>query len=253
MIRIAGKMIDEQVVISKYAGLEIEAEIVKILVESAHVYDYHSMKYLDFEVKIRKSIVRASRDLSGSKFHFRIFKDAMCNEKYWKLSGAGGFVLRRNVKPHKAVWDIYTNSDLYGTECATAIVIVYFKAMVDVLPEKLFDKLFPDIYLYSWRHLDADLGIHEVENPHDYLPGDCRYFANPDHAKDKPEWQGENAIDLGRGMYYGHGMGIKTGTDIIRELNDSRRTGARVRAHLLPSVKIPDFKYLASKYYENRV
>ena len=56
----------------------------------------------------------------------------------------------------------------------------------------------------------------------DYLPGDCRYFNNPDVDPLTPEWQGENAIDLSGGMYYGHGIGIKTADKIIEILNHNR-------------------------------
>ncbi|WP_308218774.1 hypothetical protein [Bacillus cereus group sp. BfR-BA-01347] len=64
------------------------------------------------------------------------------------------------------------------------------------------------MYLYSW-HFDPDLGLKTIYINH-FLPGDVVYFNNPDFHPQTPWWIGENAVVLGDGTYFGHGLGIKT-------------------------------------------
>ncbi|MDP4180828.1 MAG: protein-glutamine gamma-glutamyltransferase [Bacillota bacterium] len=222
--------------------------IAYILASSDYVYRYASEDYLKFELDLRKSIINAAISLNRSRFSFRVFRKSRCNPDYWSRTNEGGFLLQNNVKPSDAINDIYTNSSSYATECSTAMVIVYYKALVDVLPKELFNSLFPEIYLMNWQHLDRDIGIVDYPNVHDYLPGDGRYFKNPDVDPMTPEWQGENVFDLGDGYYYGHGIGIGSGETIISELNKYRIENAERSAYLLDSAKRPNFKHLADKY-----
>ena len=62
----------------------------------------------------------------------------------------------------------------------------------------------------NWQYLDKSLGIVSLPQVKDYFLGDCRYIKNPDVDPLKPEWQGENIIELEDEKYYGHGVGIKT-------------------------------------------
>lgn len=250
MVSIAGTGMESEALMQEFANSEIEAEIIDILYNSATNYRYGSKEEFSFELNLRNNIVQSSVDLSNSRMRFEKFEDAYCNPNYWNLTGAGGFSQRNDMKSSEAIRDIYIHSGKYGTECATAIIIVYFKALVDLLPEKLFLELFPHIYLYSWQHLDQDLGIHDDDNPTDFLPGDCRYFLNPDFHPDHGEYRGENAILLGSNMYYGHGIGIKSDKGIIRALNAKRKPGSQVSAYLLDTANRPDYEYLSKKYME---
>ncbi|NJD01069.1 MAG: hypothetical protein FIA99_00365 [Ruminiclostridium sp.] len=99
----------------------------------------------------------------------------------------------------------------------------------------------------NWQHVHKHLGIQTYRDPEEYFPGDCRYFANPDVNPLTPEWQGENAIDLGTGKYYGHGIGITSAGNIIAALNENRISGSEVSAHLLQTATRPDFKKLYEK------
>ena len=82
----------------------------------------------------------------------------------------------------------------------------------------------------------------------DYLPGDCRYFNNPDVDPLTPEWQGQNAIDLSGGMYYGHGIGIKTADKIIEILNHNRIQDSTTSAYLMDMATRPGFMHLSFIY-----
>lgn len=247
MIRIGGSTVDANILLSQYPSHSVESKILTILDSSDRVYAYRSLHQLQFEVKLRKSIIAAAIHLNNSNLSFRTFRKSKCNTRFWKRTEEGGFLLRSDVKPSDGINDIYRNSSRYGTECATAMVIVFYKAVLDVYGESLFDQVFNGIYLMDWQDVDPKLGVNNYRNPGDFLPGDCRYIKNPDVDPATPEWQGENAIDLGNGRYYGHGIGIKTEDEIIVILNSFRREGAQVSAYMMRSATRPDFKALADR------
>lgn len=249
MINIKGSSINPNTIINQYPQNSIERSIVSTLATSNEVYKYDSKDQLNFELKLRKSIIKASKDLNKSKFAFRVFRKSKANSDYWERTDEGGFLLKEGVKPSDAIKDIYINSSKYGTECSTAMVIIYYKALVDILPEAVFNRLFSKIYLMNWQHLDKDLGIADYMIRGDYLPGDLRYFRNPDVDPLTPEWQGENVIYLDNSLYYGHGLGIGTAERIIDALNKKRINGSQISAYLINSVKRPNFKYLSNIYY----
>ncbi len=226
----------------------VQKNIYDILSRSNEVYNYESIGQLKFELNLRKSIIEAAKELDHSRLSFKVFRKSKCNNDFWHRTEEGGFKLESGVKPSDAIKDIYLHGSQYGTECSTAMVIVYYKALVDILPEELFNSLFPDIYLMNWQHLDSDLGIVDHIRVTDYLPGDGRYFKNPDVDPITPEWQGENVFDLGNGLYYGHGLGILDADRIINALNERRLPDSTTTAYLLDSAKRPGFKRLADKY-----
>lgn len=250
MINIAGKEIDPKTISGQYPPNGAEARIIEELAKSGEAYSYDSEGQLKFELKLRKGIVDASKDLNHSGLAFKTFRKSKCNPEFWQRTNEGGFQLQSGVKPSDAIRDIYDNGSQYGTECSTAMVIVYFKALLDVLPEELFNKLFSDIYLMNWQHLDPDLGIVTVNKPKDYLPGDGRYFDNPDVDPLTPEWQGENAFDLGGGQFYGHGIGVTSADRIIEGLNSARIEGSDKTAYLMETAERPNFRSLYKKYLD---
>ncbi len=250
MISIANGGFDMDGFIDTYQPDSFGMGILKRMHEGSEGFNYRSPEQLAFEIKLRRNLVNAARDLNGSGFAFRVFRKSMCNEEYWNRTGNGGFELRNGVKPYDAIRDIYVHGTRYGTECATAIVIVVYKALADAMPETLFNRLFPDIYLMDWQNLDPKLGIEDYHRDPVYLPGDCRYFKNPDVNPMTPEWQGENVIDLGNGLYWGHGIGIGNAERMIYVLNRKRIPGSDRTAYLMDSVRRPDFKYLADRVSE---
>lgn len=249
MLKISGNIIEESALPGLFPDVgEIGTKILGILVSGRETHEYSSTEELKFEIDLRNSIIRASVLLSRSGLGFATFRDSRCNEEYWIRTNEGGFSLKPGVRPAAAVENIFVNGRKYATECSTAIVIVYLKAVADVIPEELFNELFPDTYLMNWQNLDSDLGIRTYRDPKAYLPGDCRYFKNPDVDPLTPEWQGENAIDLGNGTYYGHGMGITTSQRIILALNSRRKAGSETSAYLMDTATNPGFKALFGQY-----
>lgn len=244
MIRFEDGFSDLPSILARYRRGSPEYEALSKLSESTRVYTYLSPGELEFEMDLRRGIIEASLALYRKRLAFRIFQESTCNEYYWDRRQDGGFVLRPGVRPSEAVEDIFTNTRLYGTECATAIVIIYYKAVLDAYKPELFDRTFTRIVLMNWRDMDRLIDPATYRGLSDYLPGDCRYVRNPDVNPLTPEWQGENVIDLGGGRYYGHGIGLGNIDYFISALNRNRREGAQVSAYLVDAATRPDFRSL---------
>lgn len=248
MLTISGNAVDIETIMPSLNNDEIKIKILNIMKNSNYTYRFSSTKELIFVLDMRKNIINAAKMLYRSRMRFLTFKESECNEYYWKRTSEGGFLLKNNVQPSRAINDIYNNGRLYGTECATAIVIVYYKAVLDTFGTDAFNRLFTNIYLMDWQNLSGKLKVSTNRNPPDIFPADCRYFKNPDVDPLTPEWQGENGIDLGNNYYYGHGMGITTADAIIYALNRHRKPGSNVSAYLLDSSTNPDYRSLFSLY-----
>jgi protein-glutamine gamma-glutamyltransferase len=205
-------------------------------------YSFFSYDHLQFDLHLRQSIIQAARDLFASKAKFTTFDKAKCNERFWRLTDQGGFKLKWGNLPSDAIRDIFQNGTLYGFECATAMVIIFYKAVLDSINLDQFNRIYQGMYLRDWQS-DDDLPIY-TRRGNDFLPGDCLYFNNPQFDPNKPQWRGENVIDLGNGLYFGHGIGIKTSEGMIESLNKKRKPYATESAYLLSQMTRLDDNYL---------
>ena len=251
MIIISSNIVKADTYINKYEPNDIERNIINKMDLSKERYEYNSLNQLQFELKLRENIVIAAIELNNGDMTFKTFRKSMCNLDYWDRTDEGGFILKKEVNPSSAIEDISINSSQYGTECATVIIIIYYQALLSIFDEKLFNEVFPKIQLMNWHYIDdmfEEAG--HLEKQSDYLPGDRRYFYNPDVNPVKPEWQGENVIDIGNGIYFGHGIGVGDSDKIISELNKFRIEKAKTSAYLLDSAARLDFKALADIYYK---
>ncbi|NBD22311.1 protein-glutamine gamma-glutamyltransferase [Paenibacillus glycinis] len=198
-----------------------------------------------FEPILRSNIIAAAKDMSGNGAEFATFRTAFCNRDYWKLTKNGGFQLRDDVTPADGVGDIFSNAKKYGFECATAIIIIMYKGVLDTLGSARFNQLFPNLYLYSWE-ADSDLGLTTEDAPSAYArPGDALYFKNPEVNPEKMEWRGENVIKMSDDLYFGHGIGINTADGIIAALNRHRVQGATESAYLVNQLTYPAYRSLS--------
>ncbi len=247
MIKINTTVQSIEQIISQYPIDSMENKIVTIINNSNNAYSYRNIGELQFEVELRAQLVYASIAMNMGNMSFAVFRKTRCNEQFWQRQRNGGFTLKRGVSPIVAVKDIIINSRDYATECATAMVMVYYLALAQIFPQELFDKTFPKITLMNWHSLDRDIAqIGMMSDRSDNIPGDRRYFKNPDVDLSTPEWQGENVIDLSDGRYYGHGIGITNSDQIIRHLNSNRKSGSRRTAYLMDNAGNPDYKELYS-------
>ncbi|TBL75178.1 protein-glutamine gamma-glutamyltransferase [Paenibacillus thalictri] len=200
------------------------------------------MDELLFELKLRGRIVDGARQLSASGAKFANFTKSKANEDFWKVTDFGGFMLKDGITPHEALNDIFTNGKKYAFECATAISIVLYKAVLDTIGPKQFDTLFADLLLYDW-HLNNNLRLLDRSTKETAAPGDVLYFENSDFSPKTPWWRGENVVLLDDGKYYGHGIGIRDAQGMIDELNKFRVKDSKQSAYLDDRYKQLDFDY----------
>lgn len=236
---------DYDTFISGYPEGSIERQILETMEESSGVYSFQTVGELKFELALRREIVKAAQALYQSGMGFAVFEETVCNPVFWDRKNNGGFLLKRGVKASDAIEDIFTNGHKYATECATAMVIVYYKALLDLLGADQFNQLFDSIYLMNWSVRDPLLrAVSTPRKVKDHLLGDRVYFANPEVSPETPWWQGENVIVLQDSLYYGHGIGIQDADTIIAALNSQRKEGAVKSAYLMDEAGRPDFKKL---------
>lgn len=243
MITIAGKPLDTANL--HYPADGAEQLVINTMSKSGHEYAYDELESLKFELELRKETVNAAMALHESGMAFATFHDSTCNPEFWDRTKNGGFQLREGVSAGDAIEDIYKHGDKYGTECATAMLMVYYKALLAVYGKERFDRTFPSIYLMDWsirQPLLAEVGTPREVN--DILIGDRAYFINEDVDPEVPWWRGENVIVLPGGMYYGHGVGLLDADEIIGHLNANRKKNSDSEAHLLDQVSRPDYNKL---------
>ena len=224
---------------------EEEQSILNDKKNSSVVYNYNSPQAVAFEMKTRANIVAAARGLNSSGAKFATFANTKGNSQYWTRTDKGALQLRPGVSPSAAIQDIFNQGSLYAFECATATVIILYKAVLDTVGAEIFNRNFAQLELYDWDY-DQDLKLVSSNQIQEAYPGDVLYFKNPDVDPKTPQWQGENTILLGPDQYFGHGIGIATSQQIINALNSHRRQGSTTEAYLMNDVVHPDFEYLRS-------
>ena len=185
------------------------------------------------QARMNAHIVKAAREMaaSGADFSGRSADDRV-NQELWWMGYGGKMGVRQNVPSSKAVRDVFENGNKYAFECATGNLLVYYKAILDRIGDEDFDREFPKLRLFRWDIKDDDLLAAEKTGVLDgHWPGDHNYFSNPDFAPENSAWQGENTIYLGKGQYFGHGIGIESGAHILSTLDSLRKDGATRKAY----------------------
>ncbi|MFA9456461.1 protein-glutamine gamma-glutamyltransferase [Halalkalibacter sp. AB-rgal2] len=228
MIQVAGRPFSQENAVDLGSVGHV---ILQQMLESPELFAYPSMNELHFELNMRIHILDSAKEMNASQVTFTTFEHAQCNPAYWTLTYAGGFLLRNDVQPSEAILDIYRNSSLYAFECATAIIIIYYQAILKSIGSRRFNSIFQNLYLYSW-HTDTSLELNSVYSSTRFLPGDVVYFNNPDFHPHTPWYRGENAVVMSDGTFFGHGFGIMTAEEMIQFLNEQRSPGSMQAAYL---------------------
>lgn len=213
------------------------------LLNSRESFSYDNSRQLQFEITYRANIVSSAYALKDSGARFATFQTARANRDFWILTAYGGFLIRPDVTPADAITDIFVNGRKYGFECTTSMMIILYKGLLETIGPTTFNQLFRGLLLFSTEH-DEDLQLTGVQQG-EPLPGDIRYIQNPEYHPATPQWQGENLIDLGNGMFFGHGIGVGMLGEFIEVLNQRRRPGATTSAFLTAQIIRPNFRRMA--------
>jgi len=240
MIQITGLDVSQ---IDKSMLTQLEKSVLQKKQESNVIYRYDSLKALLFELKMRTNIVESAKALYASHVGFATFRNSRANEQFWIRTEEGGFQQKLGVLASDAINDIFEHGRFYAFECATAMVIILYKATLDSIGKDTFNAYFRDLLLRGWNY-DSNLRIITVMDRNEAYSGDVVYFKNPDFNPVTPQWQGENAIILADNLYYGHGIGFRNETGMIADLNTRRRPGSTISAYLTEQKEHPDFNYI---------
>lgn len=196
------------------------------------------------DLVFRARVVQAAYDLAASGASFSGARDTdAVNTAHWRLDVAGEMHVRKWLpdgtigSPAKALTDIFQNGDKYGFECATAMMVIYHKAILDHVGAKRFDEMFTEprmLGFFRWSIEDDDyVDVKKLSHRRAKLmPGSHYYFANPGAEKGSA-WGGENVIYLGDGLFYAHGVVgargdyVVTEKEIVDTLASLRRPGSR--------------------------
>lgn len=240
----AGKMMvvigydEKKPAVNQFSGLK--REIYLALENSPFTHQYGSLHEFIFELYLRENIILAARKLHESEITFAPFNTSKFNPQIWTKTKYG-YLLKPNVLPSEAIKDVFTNGKEYAFECSTAIVLIYYKAVLDTIATSYFNSLFQRLLVWDWNY-DHDLGIITTIG-RDFIPGDVVYFYNPDFAH--PVWTGENTVYLGNDLYFGHGIGIKSEKGMIQALNTLRKPNSSKDAYLISQHSRLNTRYLA--------
>lgn len=224
--------------ISRFQG--VKRDIFLALENSSMVHEYASLHEFLFDLQLRENLILAARKLHESGVTFAPFITSKFNPKIWTKTKYG-YLLNPNVLPSDAIKDIFNNGKEYAFECSTAIVIIFYKAVLDSIATSHFNSLFQRLLVWDWNY-DRDLGI-ITKAGRDFIPGDVVYFYNPDF--DHPVWTGENTVYLGNNLFYGHGIGIETAEGMVKALNTLRKPNSTKSAYLISQHSRLDTRYLA--------
>lgn len=188
-------------------------------------------------VKINGAIVNACELLAKANHKYSTLPFQSFNREMWQGTGVAGlgsvggvFKLKDGVKPSDAVNDIFNNPKKYKFECATALVIAYHKAILDLIGPKDFDANFKDLKMGPWKYSDTFKQYWgTVNSGKPFQVGQYGYIKNSqvDAISWCKGWQGENVISLGGDKYYGHMYGITTGQKMIEAMNKHRNVWAK--------------------------
>lgn len=199
----------------------------------------------------RQRIVQAAKDLaaSGASFSGSQQTDRV-NRELWTMGYGGKMQVRKFLpngeigKPSAALRDIFAQGQLYGFECATAMMVIYHKAILDHIGDDAFDRHFSEPRLLSffrWSIEDDDFSpLKRVQEDPKLsakppVPGSHYYFKNPDASPANSAFGGENTIYLGNDQWYAHGVVGSSGTyivttdEIIATLSSLRSPGATTK------------------------
>jgi len=217
--------------------------VLDILIASKQSYQ-RSSDSLDFELKVRTNFVRAANELSESQLAFPSHADEGplikgLKLKHWETKGTG-ISLKKGSRPSQGIREIFEAARTEGVEaeCNTALHLVWYKGILDsAVSEDQFDRLFD--YRGTGQY-EFDISGYDSSSPGallprmpaaDYLPGDYRFFENPQFNPKTPAWRGENVIQMPRG-FYGHPGGTKSKEEWISFLNKHRGEDAKLKAFL---------------------
>ena len=134
---VIGRSIVHPYITNEYEPFAAEKQqILSIMAGNQEVYSFRTADELSFDLNLRVNIIISALELFKVDFSFVHFSNPFATPVL-KRTSLGGFELLPNIPPSIAIQDIFKNGKLYGTECATAMIIIFIKLYYHCMRKKL--------------------------------------------------------------------------------------------------------------------
>ena len=124
---VIGRSIVHPYITNEYEPFAAEKQqILSIMAGNQETYSFRTSDELSFDLNLRVNIITSALELFQSGFQFRTFQQSFATLSIGKellLEDSSSF----QTSPSIAIQDIFKNGKLYGTECATAMIIIFIK------------------------------------------------------------------------------------------------------------------------------
>lgn len=187
----------------------------KLTSDSLHVLN-------SFELILRRHICEAATNQFASGLQFNApYTVANCSSTnvFWETNGVG-ISIKAGANTADAIENIFSSGATFGADCYSALVIVWYKAVLDTFEEcspangrSKFASSFSSITISSTNSTyPPNLGNQTYSS---YRFGDWRYIDNPDFALSTPQFKGFNVIQMTDGVqdwdeFYEHPYGVQS-------------------------------------------
>jgi RHS repeat-associated protein len=225
-LEVAGKQVTKESDFYKqHAKISVfRSTFLEILIESKTTYKYTDQSIIA-EMEFRDALLAAADKVKKSGLGFAAAGEVGKDVKGWEGVKDGiRFKKGSGLTASKAIEELFNQAKDVKLDCANGGILVFYEALRSYLGDERFDKLF-----VGERQLDiaqansTRLFWLDLKKYDDYLPGDWRYFSNPNlDPKESRAWQGFNAIQAGKeatGKFIAHPGFELTAQETIDKLN----------------------------------
>ncbi len=194
---------------------------------------------------IGQAVVNAAKKLAQAKTRFCSPWYMRFNPSFWELYKGDHYIVKEGQSPSAALLDIFNNKAFTPChECSTAIIIIFYRAILDLIGNEHFDRVFDQSDIRK-KLIIGPMAYGRISNyitsigagnrratssqAANFKPGSYGYVRNWSHYNSESTyddgWQGENIIFLGDGFVFGHPFGIEKLSTVIDGVDSHRREG----------------------------
>lgn len=214
-------------------------------------------------VRVGAAVVSACLEMHQAHHEFAIAPRQKFSSEFWRrdgqLSHFATFHLKPGAKASAAMNDVFLHPDAYRFECATALVLVYYRAIQKLIGDADFDRIMGDLKIGPWE-FEADLERFLLrsgrgDQPATEARAEALKFGEYTYTKNwAVSWwgwakgcQGQNQIRLDQDLYYAHSYELVGQGDIVARENGARVFGAQTSASMTDRQERLDPKLLAER------
>lgn len=134
---VIGRSIVHPYITNEYEPFAAEKQqILSIMAGNQEIYSFRTSDELSFDLNLRVNIITSALELFQSGFQFRTFQQSFATLNIgknvsWRIRAPSKHT------PFHCHTRYFQNGKLYGTECATAMIIIFTKLYYHCMRKKL--------------------------------------------------------------------------------------------------------------------